>query len=410
MRVLMVSSGLHAASGGTATAAVEMAVAAKKSDKENQIKITLAFPYDPVRLDEIRENLNILKINKIDLIMRKLLPLGPKRKLPKRWGISFSLAWAIWRKAKDFDIIHANSPYAFSTIAALLAAKRHKIPFILSPHEGLTRFDRSKASQHFLIKLKNSLVKLYRRHANGLIFASELEWLDSGYPIPYVATKHDDRPHDKPHDKPLAKPFLLAFSVAIPNLQRMVTPIDSNDPIRVGYLGRIDPKKNIHILISAMSLAVNRQKANLKLYVAGGGNLHLLRQLQSQAGHHNLQKHVRWLGFVNQSERAKFLSEIEILVVPSVYESFGLVAAEAMAAGVPVIVSPTVGVAEDVSRYHAGLVIPPRPDALAVALNRLNRADLADWGRAARQLVVENYHQNVIGARLIAIYQQMVRE
>ncbi|MCX8506556.1 MAG: glycosyltransferase family 4 protein, partial [Alphaproteobacteria bacterium] len=316
-----------------------------------------------------------------------------------------------WRMAGDFDVIHAHSPYVFSTLVALMAARHHQKPFILSPHEGLTRFDRGKASLKTLIWLKEIFAEKYYARANAIIFASDLEERDSvnGRGKNGRAVNGKSAQKRTNRNKNQAKLYNLPLPVGVKNdLHQNTAKIDANAPIQIGYLGRIDAKKNLPILINALSVAVNRFDAKLHLTVAGGGDQELLRQIQHQAGSHNLQAHITWLGFINQAAREKFLADIDILVVPSVFESFGLVAAEAMAAWVPVMASPTVGVADDITKYQAGIVVPPRADALAVALRRLNRDELAIWGRAAHKLVSEKYAHATIGQGLRRIYQELV--
>ena len=403
MKILFVSSGLDPITGGTATAAVGMAVAARKAG----LDVTMILPYDPQKPELIAENISILNAHRVTLILSRFSHIGRGRRLAKKWGISLNLAWKIWRRAGGFDVIHAHSPYVFSSMVALLAARYHHKPFILSPHEGLTRFDRSKASVKILLWLKEFFAKIYFARANAIIFASDLEERDS---VNGQAGIGKSAQKSAQSDNNQAKLYNLPLPVMVNTHPRNnFSPMNENAPINLGYLGRIDAKKNLPILISALSIAVNRTNTNLHLIVAGGGDQELLRQIQHQAGSHNLQAHITWLGFVNQSAREKFLADIDILVVPSVFESFGLVAAEAMAAGVPVIASPTVGVAEDITNYQAGLVIPPRPDALAVALSRLNRDDLAKWGHAAQKLVSEKYAYDKIGEGLRQIYQELVR-
>lgn len=88
----------------------------------------------------------------------------------------------------------------------------------------------------------------------------------------------------------------------------------------------------------------------------------------------SLGERVRFLGSLPHHRLPLYFSAADVTVVPSFYESFGLVAAEALACGCPVVASRVGGLAEVVQHGRDGLHIPPRdPDALADALSWLLR-------------------------------------
>jgi len=115
------------------------------------------------------------------------------------------------------------------------------------------------------------------------------------------------------------------------------------------YVGRIDPVKGLMSVIDALSL-LKRDDASLygllKLVIIGGGRKDKeLRQnkeydrLQGAIKRDNLNGKIIFLGSKKQNQLRRYYSASDALVVPSLYESFGLVAVEALACGTPVIVS-----------------------------------------------------------------------
>jgi len=115
------------------------------------------------------------------------------------------------------------------------------------------------------------------------------------------------------------------------------------------YVGRIDPVKGLMSVIDALSL-LKRDDTSLygllKLVIIGGGrkDKELLQnkeynRLQGAIKKKNLEEKVVFLGSKKQSQLRRYYSASDALVVPSLYESFGLVAVEALACGTPVIVS-----------------------------------------------------------------------
>jgi len=115
------------------------------------------------------------------------------------------------------------------------------------------------------------------------------------------------------------------------------------------YVGRIDPVKGLMSVIDALSLLKGDDSSLygvLKLVVIGGGrkDKELLQnkeynRLQGAIKKENLEGKIIFLGSKKQSQLRRYYSASDVLVVPSLYESFGLVAVEALACGTPVIVS-----------------------------------------------------------------------
>ena len=130
------------------------------------------------------------------------------------------------------------------------------------------------------------------------------------------------------------------------------------DKLVVGGIGRIDHQKGWDVLCRAVTL-VRRELPNVVFVVIGEGpELKEFRRMQACAD-------VRFVGY--RERASSLIRAFDVLVVPSRYEAFGRVAAEAMFAGVPVIASNVDGLPEVVG--ECGVLIPPeRPDLLASAI------------------------------------------
>jgi glycosyltransferase involved in cell wall biosynthesis len=130
-------------------------------------------------------------------------------------------------------------------------------------------------------------------------------------------------------------------------------------------------------------------KANIpktKLVFAGEGPLRA--ELEAQVATHGLAERVRFLGFVNQSQLPAIYTASDLMVLPSIYDAFGVVVNEAMLCGCPVVASDHVGAARDlIAASRTGFVYPCGDvDALAKVLGQAlgDRPKLAEMGRAAR--------------------------
>ena len=132
----------------------------------------------------------------------------------------------------------------------------------------------------------------------------------------------------------------------------------------IGFLGRLDPVKRVNDLIDALALLDER----FKLLVFGDGSER--PSLEAKAANLALTNRVSFRGAVAAPQEA--LAEIDLLVLPSSAEGFGLVLIEAMAARVPVIATNVAGIRDVTQHERTGLLVPvKRPDAIAQAIVRL---------------------------------------
>lgn len=148
--------------------------------------------------------------------------------------------------------------------------------------------------------------------------------------------------------------------------------------VLAAYVGRLSQEKGPDVLVKAMGLLAARGR-RLNLVVAGDGPLRgdlerFLRDSPCGAG-------IRLLGFVRDVRGV--LSAADLLVMPSRWEGFGLSAAEAMAAGLPIIATDVAGL-RDVVTGQEGLIVPPDdPPALAAAMDRLAESAELRWALGA---------------------------
>jgi glycosyltransferase involved in cell wall biosynthesis len=173
------------------------------------------------------------------------------------------------------------------------------------------------------------------------------------------------------------------------------------------FLGTIEPRKNVARLIDAFGILVDSDPhgvPDLHLVIAGGRGWlydHVLAQLERS----NHRGRVHLVGYVPEEEKPWWYNAATIFCYPSLYEGFGLPPLEAMACGVPVIVSNASALPEVVG--DAGITVPPNDTAaLSEALRQLladpelrltlgdrgqARAKRFSWARAASQTAAVYY-------------------
>ena len=154
------------------------------------------------------------------------------------------------------------------------------------------------------------------------------------------------------------------------------------------YVGRIEPLKGLDILIKAASML--HDAANAKLIIVGGGpeDDTEMERLKSLASQLDISDIVSFTGAVSQEHLPTYYSAADVFVLPSWYESFGLVALEAMSCGTPVVVSRVGGLRTFVENGKTGYLVPWRcPEAFARSMDMLlaNPALRDAMGSAARR-------------------------
>jgi len=211
-----------------------------------------------------------------------------------------------------------------------------------------------------------------------------------------------------PHDKVTVIPNGVEISNFNLNINREEVKrrygIKPNERI-VLFIGRLVPQKGVDTLIKAVPLIIQRHR-DAKILIAGDGwSRTYLEELAKSMG---LGDHVRFLGFISDWELADLMVAADVLVVPSVYEPFGIVALEGMAAGTPVVATNIGGLSEIIEHDKTGVLVYPRnPESIAWGVNRvLSDRKYADWlVRNARKKVLEAYSWEEIAKRTVEVYE-----
>jgi glycogen(starch) synthase len=175
----------------------------------------------------------------------------------------------------------------------------------------------------------------------------------------------------------------------------------------VGFAGRLVYEKGVQHIISALPQLRHRHPG-LRLVIAGDGPFKA--ELQEETHKRGLEHAVHFAGFVGDDLPAT-LAASDAVVVPSIYEPFGMVALEAAAAGAPRAVAATGGLAEIVEPGVTGVTFPAKdPDALAEAVSLLlgDEQGARRMASRARVMVRSRYGWAAIAASTAAAYRDTI--
>lgn len=271
---------------------------------------------------------------------------------------------------KHFDIVHLASLWTYPCIPAGAMARREGVPYVISTHGTMSRYD---LKHHPLRKkLHLSLVGRWNMDkAAAVHLTTQME-------KERIALRLDNPSFIVPNGLDFAEFDDLPSKDEA--RRRLRLPADS---IIVTFLGRLHQHKALDVFIHAFSSVVKlHPKAILLLVGPDDGHESALCSLVKDL---QLNHCVRFLGFVNSDKRRLLLAASDVLELVTWGENFGYTAVEAMAAGIPVLLSEHVGICREVEADGAGYVVPVQKDAIAAKLKEMlsNPRRLKEMGKSA---------------------------
>ena len=343
------------------------------------------------------------------------IPAGPEFPLPKPELVNYlpdfveGILEFSRSKGLQYDLIHSH--YWMSGIAADELKSAWHVPVIHMFHTlGLMKQrvarQPGEAEGDYRLRGEQQVLKL----ADRIVAATpaelaQLQWLYQADTKKVVVIPPGV---DLGHFYPIA-----------PDEAKEFVGIESNSRMLL-FVGRIEPLKGIDTLIQAIADMREKgvfEKNHLSLAVIGGDpevspeatSVEMAR-LQAMREQFGVQDLVAFLGRRSQDTLPYYYSAAEAVVVPSFYESFGMVALEAMACGTPVVASEVGGLAFLVQDEVTGFTVPSdEPDALARRLTELinNPALRKQMGAQAAKFAQE-YAWSKITARMISLYEDVL--
>jgi 1,4-alpha-glucan branching enzyme len=175
------------------------------------------------------------------------------------------------------------------------------------------------------------------------------------------------------------------------------------------FVGRLVYEKGVHVLVNAIPKVL--EKVNAKTVIVGNG--YMKEQISGIVKGLGIDQKVMFTGFVDDETLRRLQTSADVSVVPSLFEPFGIVALEAMAAKSPVVVSDTGGLAEIVDHDVDGIkVYPNNPDSLAWGITRV----LTDERNANRlrsnayKKIQEKYNWDRIAKQTRDVYRAVLND
>jgi glycosyltransferase involved in cell wall biosynthesis len=259
------------------------------------------------------------------------------------------------KRLRDFDLVHIYGLYDLLGPVVAHYCDKASIPYVVEPLGMVRPIDRSFRMKRLWHAFMG---KPLLRHAALLIATSqqeEQELLADGFPRDRVVVRYNGVD---------LKEFLTLPPRGTFRTEWALPP---DEPI-VLFLGRVIPRKGVDLLIDAFASACPEQG---RLVIAGPeGEIGYVAKLRLKAREKRIEDRTNFTGPLYGDQKKAVLADSQIFALPSRYENFANGVAEAIACGMPAIVTDSCGVSEFV-RDRVGLVIPRDVSALANALRTL---------------------------------------
>ncbi|NJN10495.1 MAG: glycosyltransferase [Richelia sp. RM2_1_2] len=275
----------------------------------------------------------------------------------KEFIFSPALTKWLWQNIKDYDILDNHYLFSYAPSCAAAIARWHNIPYTIRTQGqltpwALTQSKRKKQIYSMLVERHNL------NHAAAIHCTSDAEAQNVrkyGIKTPIIKL-------------PLGVEQVDINPQAVGQLHSVYS-IYPQTPI-ILFLSRLCHNKYPDMLIKALSL-INADSLDFHLLMAGTGEPDYVNYLKQLVISLNLTNRVTFTGFVQNEQKNLLLQSADLFVLPSVSENFSIATAEAMAAGIPVVVTPGVQLASEIITANAGYIVEQNVNALHIAISDL---------------------------------------
>ena len=289
-----------------------------------------------------------------------------------------------------YDLYHTNGMWMHCNhITCTIARKKHK-PYIITPHGMLypQAMARSTWKKQLLLKFGGVDEDLRLASCIHCTCMEEMKhYRDLGYKNPVAVIPN-----------PVPMPLF------IDKLKK------DQSVKRIGYLGRLHPRKNVEVLLNAWLELADKVK-QAELVIMGKGDADYERFLKSFVQKHSM-NNVKFAGFVAGRDKFERLASLTALCVPSDFENFGMIVTEALSVGTPVIAS--LGTPwQELNSEHCGFWVKNDIKTFAEIINKvlsLSDEEILRMGENGKQLVKDKYQDKQVAKMMRQLYEWILNE
>ncbi|MBW4643770.1 MAG: glycosyltransferase [Goleter apudmare HA4340-LM2] len=316
----------------------------------------------------------------------------------KDFIFSADLAPWLWRHLRDYDLLETHYLFSYAPSCAGAIARWQGIPYLVNTMGQLSSWalaqsQRKKQVYSWLIE---------RRHLNN---AAVIHCTAAG--------EAEDVRNFQVNTPIITLPLGVNPPQLLPDAKqklRHLYGISPQTPV-VLFLSRLHYKKRPDFLVRTLS-NLAKQNHDFHLIFAGSGEVEYETELKNLVSSLGITKQVTFAGFVIGQDKDLLLQGSDLFVLPSFSENFGIAVAEAMAVGLPVVITPGVQIAPEVAAAEAGLVVEGELEPLTNAIAQLliSPSLRQQLGENGKRLVRQRYAWEAIARNLTSVYSAVIHK
>ncbi|MBK6931260.1 MAG: glycosyltransferase [Saprospirales bacterium] len=302
----------------------------------------------------------------------------------RRWTgdhghLSPHLLVKLWQTAPHFDVIHIHSWWNWVALGAALVCRLRKVQTVITPHGMLSPYTLKAHGRRFFQRhIGNRLLKGALLHATSQLEQRELKAI-----APQISS-------DMVHN--------IVELPCMPDREQR----KKDEPFRLLFISRVHPKKGLDVLLEAL----RGIETPWQLTVAGDGADQYVKELKARANQAGIGQQIHWIGWVSGPKKWQVIADSDLLILPSRNENFAIVVIEALALGVPVLVSDQVGLCDYILLQDFGWVCSRQISDLHRAIEEsIKNENKRTWIRhLAPQQILIDFEPRRLAARYFNMY------
>lgn len=390
MKVLHVIPSIAQVRGGTSQATIEMV----RSLRSHGIDAEIATTND--------NGPNLLKVPLRQRIEYEQVPVwffprfSPSIKSLREFAFSSQLTTWLWQHTTDYNLLHIHAIFSYASTAAMAIARLRRLPYVVQPHGLLCKWSLQQgASKKHIYLTLTEYANL--NHSQALVFTSQQEQQE----VSKLGL--------------MSPSFILPLGLDLPSpipdarhRLRQLLNVPEDEPV-ILFMSRLHPKKGLDYLISALGKLRDRR---FTFVLAGSGSSDYEAEINELLVSADIDTRTYRSGFVKGEMKDLLMQGADIFALTSYSENFGVAVLEAMAVGLPVVVTPGVALASVVEQNQLGYVAELGVAMIASSLQLCldYPQTTKEMGERARQMVRQQYTWERNASKLSEVYTAILKQ
>lgn len=318
---------------------------------------------------------------------------------PRRFFYSPQLGNACHDEIMYFDIVYIIGTWTYPLIPAAINSNKYNIPYIISPHGSYMDWaiNRKWFKKFIYLNLIERTLINKGKYIHCTSHQEMIQTQNLGFKIPHVTIPN---PIEINRFRKLPKRGKLRESLVIPD----------EAPVTL-FVGRLHTEKRVDFMIKCFNKVLKDVK-NAHLVIVGydeDGTEDLCKNLVKELC---LQENVHFTGMLKGDELLQAYTDLDLSVLFSFRENFGMGIAEAMASGLPVIIGKEVGISNFIGNEQVGIVVDVNSVELIDSWKELCTSPniRKNIGENARSFVQKNFSDEIIAKQICSLFDQAINE